>query len=73
MNYELLFILFLLFILILITYNSVCYEKYSHVKNNNFIDIFNNEQVQLKKGSTARQLTPPTLKQALYSDKLLIY
>jgi len=48
-------------------------EKYSQpVPDNNYIDIYTNEQIQLKRGSTAPIAVPPTVTQALYADKGLV-
>jgi hypothetical protein len=42
------------------------------IPDNNYIDIFNNEEIQLRRGSTAHPSVPPTVRQSLYADKGLI-
>lgn len=48
-------------------------EGFSNPKpDNNYIDIFNNEEIQLRRGATSGAAVPPTVRQALYADKGMI-
>lgn len=66
------FILFLSAVVLYLLYG--CTEKYSAqpIIDNNYIDIYNNEEIQLRRGSTASIAVPPTLKQSFYADKGLV-
>lgn len=64
----------LFFVTTLLYLSFRCTEKYAAqpVIDNNYIDIFNNEETQLRRGTTSSVLVPPTLKQSFYADKGLV-
>ena len=48
-------------------------EKYAPMKDANFIDIFNSEEVTLRRGGTATVTPPPSVIEAMYADKGMVY
>lgn len=48
-------------------------EKYTPMKDANFIDIFNSEEVALRRGATVNIPPAPTVIESIYADKGIVY